>query len=661
MKTKLLVMSAVAGACLSSLALEKEALSALLQPAMLPGGYGLSTYATVFNEVEAADAAADAAWRNLGTRAEYDAYRARMRERYVEAIGGFPEKKDLNARTVATIRRKGFVIEKVIFESMPGAFVTGLLFLPDDPAFKPPYRAFIVTCGHSDNGKGAKDYQRACVQGALCGFASLIYDPIGQGERLQVPDTASVFGHNRQGVLAAMLGRSMAAFRIWDGMRTMDYLDSRPDIVHGSYGIMGNSGGGTMTSLIMAVEPRVSAAAPSCYLSSIREVYAHAGPQDAEQNIFGQLAFGLNHAGFVLMGGNAVRMHCCHGDFFPFEGARETYRTVEACAKRLDLSARYGLTDVPGPHGWKESARTSSVQWMRRWLAGDETVPPIDVTACRRLDLGFDLGKVAFGLRSPEEDPKENYNVTPNGKVSELPGFKSVYDYLRDDLDIALKARRTRSADETAALVRRLAGIRPSGCAAEAVELSRKMTNGVKVVRRAFHFADGLAVPTVTFEPAEAKGGPVLAVCDGARTNLADAVKARLDEGRAVMVADLIGCGEIGKAKHAFYNAKNADEEAAVMLYALGRSLVGVRTEEILALADFLKTRFGAAPRIFARGRLAIPAAHARAADRSRIAAVEVEDAPLAWVEAVRTAAIQPYANLVNGALREYDWTDLLD
>ena len=135
---------------------------AALEKPVLTGNAGHLSYTTVFNEVEAADAAADDAWRMLKTRAEYDAYRAKMCARMVEAVGGFPEHTPLNAKVVATVPREGYRIEKILFESLPGVYVTGLLYVPDSPEFRPPYPAFLVTCGHSGNGKGSDGYQRAC-------------------------------------------------------------------------------------------------------------------------------------------------------------------------------------------------------------------------------------------------------------------------------------------------------------------------------------------------------------------------------------------------------------------------------------------------------------------------------------------------------------------
>ena len=311
------------------------------------------------------------------------------------------------------------------------------------------------------------------------------------------------------------------------------------------------------------------------------------------------------------------------------------------------------MTDVPGPHGWKESTRASSVQWMRRWLMDDASALPIDVDACRRLDVGFEIGKVDHGLDNPD------YNVTPNGKVSELPGFRSIYELLKDDLK---KAREGRApARPQAETVRRVAGIRlPEGVKATAVEIARQESEGLTVVKTAFQFEGGLLVPAVTLVPKDASKAPVLLAGDAGRGAFLGRVEELLAQGTPVMVADLIGAGEIGAVKHKFYGAKNADEEIAVLYYMLGKSLVGVRAEELLVLARHLKGAFGAAPRVVACGRMAIPAAHAFGAARDLVVGVETVDPPASWTEVVEQSLVYPYANAVNGALLHYDWTDLL-
>lgn len=618
---------------------------------LIPWG---TSFRAVCAEIVEADLKADRHWTSLKSRNEYDARRKEVRGAFVAAIGGFPDKCALNSKITATVVREGYRVEKLYFESMPGVFVTANLYLPDEKKFKPPYPAFLIACGHAGEGKGNAGYGRGCVMGALQGFAVLIYDPIGQGERTQIPDTNNCAGHNRFGALAALLGRSTAQFRIWDGIRAMDYLDSRMDIRHDGYGIMGNSGGGTLSALIMALDTRVKAAAPSCYLTNFRELCMSVGPQDAEQNTFGQLAFGLNHAALVLLGDNAVRMHCCHADMFPFSGSQATFDVVRETARNCELPAdRYGMTDVPGYHGWKESLRLSSLAWMRKWLKADRYAK-IDVMECRFVDAGFDIKKTDSGLGA------KDCRVIENGDVRKLPGFKSIYEYLKDDLASAEKRRAGRSIVELAAVVRNRTGIRRVG----SVETKHRVVSdetkdGVRIVKEIFAIDGGYEFPAVTLVPEKVSSSPILLLGDGDRKNRAKDAEAALVEGSPVMVADVVGTGELGTARFKFYDAVNPEENVAVMYYLLGKSLVGVRAEQIAALAKFHGGRFKMPVDVRADGRVSIAAAHAYAVERPLFSAIRMTNEPMGWAEAVMASAFYPFANVVNGALLDYDWKEL--
>jgi dienelactone hydrolase len=229
----------------------------------------------------------------------------RIHDRFLEALGDMPEKTPLNARVVGRDRRDGYRVERVIYESRPGHHVTAALYLPDGP---PPFPGVLVPCGHSTNGKAAEPYQRACILMAKNGLAVLCYDPIGQGERAQLLDdrgqpsiSGSTTEHTMVGIGALLVGRSTASYRIWDGIRSLDYLAGRPEIDPARLGCTGNSGGGTLTAYLMALDDRIAAAAPSCYITSLERLFATLGPQDAEQNITGQVAFGMDHADYVTM------------------------------------------------------------------------------------------------------------------------------------------------------------------------------------------------------------------------------------------------------------------------------------------------------------------------------------------------------------------------
>ena len=93
------------------------------------------------------------------------------------------------------------------------------------------------------------------------------------------------------------------------------------------------------------------------------------GPQDSEQLIFGQLAWGLNHLGLMLLRAPVPVVVCAnHDDFFPIDGTLETMRALGRAADRLGCADRFALADVAGKHGWTRGTMTASVDWMRRWL-----------------------------------------------------------------------------------------------------------------------------------------------------------------------------------------------------------------------------------------------------------------------------------------------------
>ena len=200
----------------------------------------------------------------IKTPEQVKAYQQRMRNTFIEHLGGFPKRTPLNAKTVGTIDGDGYRIEKIIYESQPRHYVTAVMFLPKS---KPPFPAVLVPCGHSRSGKVAQ--QRMCILLAKYGIAALSYDPIGQGERSQLLDAEgkqrfrATSEHDLVGMGSIPLGRNTATFRIWDGMRSIDYLAGRKEIDASKIGVTGCSGGGTLTSYLMALAGRVACAAPS--------------------------------------------------------------------------------------------------------------------------------------------------------------------------------------------------------------------------------------------------------------------------------------------------------------------------------------------------------------------------------------------------------------
>src|SRR5262249_54117118 len=251
--------------------------------------------------------------------------RQALRAFFLRSLGDLPDRTPLSAHVAGTLRREGYRMEKVVFERRPGHHVTANFYVPDG---KPPSPGVLLPCGHSDNGKAYEQYQRMAILLARNGMSVLCYDPVGQGERYQrldeqgKPVIRGTTEHTMAGIGALLVGRQAANYAVWDGLRALDYLAGRPEVDPRRLGCTGNSGGGTQTAYLMALDDRIAVAAPSCYITSLERLFATIGPQDAEQNIAGQVAAGMEHADYLTMRApKPTLMTVGTRDFFDIQGS----------------------------------------------------------------------------------------------------------------------------------------------------------------------------------------------------------------------------------------------------------------------------------------------------------------------------------------------------
>lgn len=622
----------------------REALSVpLLEPAEVKGPPPLLLDRVLTARLAQAGAAIRGTQAQLADRAGLAAWQKQTRAACLDALGGFPERTPLNARVTGVIARDGYRVEKILFESRPCFYVTALLFLPDPGRFAPPYPGILIACGHSDSGKGLAIYQRGAVLASANGMAALIYDPIDQGERLQGGGNGNCAGHNRTGVSAALLGWNTASFRVWDGMRALDYLASRPEVDASRLGCMGNSGGGTLTTYLSALDERIMASAPSCYISSLQQVCAALGPQDAEQNLFGQLAFGLEHSGWLLLRAPAATCVCAaQKDMFPIQGTYQTLAEVTSVYARVGAPERVMLAEYEGPHAWAEPLKVAGVRWMNRWMRpGSDLVLPPE----KEMGIG-----------------PEDARVTEKGQVLQIAGARSVYDLMRDEAARLSHVRAGSAARELRGAVRSRAGIREVRALPVPVTVTRDVTpaDGCVIRRVVLKQESGLDLPAALLMPDTPAGTPVLVVDGLGKTNAAAGVTALLRAGRPVLVADVIGFGETQGAAHAFYGASSRDEGPAVMAYLLGTSLVGMRAEDVLVCARWLSVTCGvAAVDVRASNWAVTPALHAAVAEPQLFARVTLSDEPLMWEEVVAQGVRHRFSDVVHGGLKDYTLQEL--
>jgi cephalosporin-C deacetylase-like acetyl esterase len=269
---------------------------------------------------------------SIHTRQQAEARQREVRASILKLIGGLPQRTPLHAKSLGVTQADGYRIEKILYESQPNFPVTALLYLPEAQPAGQGSRlpAIVMAPGHGPSGK-ASDFAFARTF-ARNGFAVLSYDPIGQGERLQYPDpahpgqslaTRPTGEHGEAGLQPTLIGDALARYFAWDGIRAVDYLQSRPEIDPNRIGAFGCSGGGAMTALLGALDPRVQAIGTACYITSFDTLLPSIGPQDSEQSTPDFIASGLDFPDWVeLAAPRPYAIISTASDMFPYAGAR---------------------------------------------------------------------------------------------------------------------------------------------------------------------------------------------------------------------------------------------------------------------------------------------------------------------------------------------------
>jgi dienelactone hydrolase len=523
-----------------------------------------------------------------------------------------------------------------------------------------------MPCGHSDNGKGG--YQRPAAIMARNGLAVFCFDPIGQGERRQLPTGVSLESkrgtsgppsttteHTVLGVAPILLGRNLATDMIWDGIRAIDYLETRSDLDPKRIGCAGNSGGGMMTAYLTALDERIVASSPGCFITTSARKNDSPGPGDAEQNIFAQYAYGLDFADLLILAApRPVAILSATRDYVPIAGAWEAFRDAKRVYTRLGYAECIDLVETDAPHGFSLQLREASVRWMRRWLAGDDR--PI------------------FEQPVPSFSDAE-LNCTPAGRVLALPGARSLMELNRDIAARLAPARQAAwsglSDSSRREQVRQTAGIRkvetiPPLRAEPAGEFRHA---GLRTEKLILSREGDVPLAALRFRPEprptraclylHGRGKHIDAASDGPIARLVAA-------GADVLAVDLRGFGETAMGAWRTNPASVAGENGAEfhVAYMLGRTLVGLRAEDILAVARVYATLLGTESvpiELVAIEDAAIPALHAAALAPGQFSSLTVSRTIDSWQRVLDVPVPRRQLEAtVHGALRVYDLPDLI-
>ncbi len=324
------------------------------------------------DQVRRVDRQVDQRYAALADRQDAEAYVREVQEKIQRSFGPWPEKTPLNPRITGVVERDAYRIEKVIFESRPNFLVTANLYVPKERDL--PLPGVVGTCGHSNNGKAYLQYQSFAQGLARQGYVVLIFDPIGQGERLQYPNDKlgsrigvgvreHLYGGNQQ----FLVGEFFGAWRAWDGIRALDYLLTRKEVDPKRVGVTGCSGGGTMTTWLCGVDRRWTMAAPSCFVMTFARNCENELPADTEQCPPQALALGLDQCDFLAaMAPQPIVLLTKEGDFFDIRGSEKACERLRRLYGLLGAEDNISMFVEAGGHGYSQKSREAMYRWFNR-------------------------------------------------------------------------------------------------------------------------------------------------------------------------------------------------------------------------------------------------------------------------------------------------------
>ncbi len=481
-----------------------------------------------------------------------------LRAKLLKNIGGLPETKTpLNARVLGTLNQPGYRIEKVVFESLPHYYVTALLWIPEGKTGRLP--AVLVPCGHSTNGKIL--YQYICQRLAKRGYVAISWDPVGQGERSQFWDAASgktrynlVCGeHAVLGNLAYLAGANLARWEIWDGMRALDYLLTRPEVDPERISITGTSGGGFQAAHIAALDDRIKVAAPSCYISSLPMRMANrifADPDsDPEQDISRMVADGIDHSGLLLLiFPRPLILAAAVLDFFPIEGTRRTFHEVAEVYRYFGKAEFISIVEGYHRHQYSPENLTIAFQFLDH----------------------FNQMPRKRELESFEPLEEKLLLCTKSGQVSTefpdaIPLTRLIRDMMKEKPANTLRLGQIYRSSEYPGIDRwtiaEFSG-RPAGMSINWEALGTTSGPGARIFRCLLHHDGQLALPLIHVKPVSPRSPRLgaLVIRSAGKPGIKDwqIVSMLTDQGYAVVLFDFRGVGE----QKMLYSTKSAEEAA---------------------------------------------------------------------------------------------------
>lgn len=502
--------------------------------------------------------------RTFRTREEWIGERERIRSNLLTSLGAFPEERTpLNAKITGRLERDGYVVEKIAFESRPNFFVTANLYLPEEVTCPAP--AVLSVHGHWSEAKHQPTVQARCIGLALRGYVVLQLDKPGYGER--APQ-----GHHE--VMCLLLaGQTLQGLQVWDNLRAIDYLCSRPEVNKERIGMTGASGGGNQTMYTTAVDDRIKAAVPVCSVCMYEDRFRQ-GVGCACEIVPNVLRYANGCDICALIAPRPLLMiHGTRDGGFSVQSARRVMARLKNIYALFSATDAVAAQEFDAPHEYNREMRQAMYAWFDRWLMGkmmSDPEPEIWTESARSDALNvFPVG----------EFPKETKTVMMFYQefCQTLPPFNApATNPLSWKQNVERRRRRLVEEIFGGFPERRDLSVRSSGVVERAECTIEKIM---------FHSDRDVFIPALVFKP---KITPLLApgvvylTPDGKSAATERREVSRLvGTGCVVLAMDYRGIGETG----------TDDNIAARNGFTLGKPIFGERVWDVMRGLDYLALR----------------------------------------------------------------------
>lgn len=308
--------------------------------------------------------------------AEWQQRRTKLRENLLKAWGGFPETPcELAPRKLGEIQRDGYRVEKLVFQTRPGVWMTANAYVPDK-AKTEKVPAILHVHGHWAGAKQDRVLQSRCIGSVKHGFFVLVVDAMGAGERGLGKKLGEYHGE-MTGATLFPIGLPLSGLQVYENMRAVDYLQTRPEVDGKHIGITGASGGGNQTMYAGAFDERFGCVVPTCSVGTY-DAYLGAACCMCEV-VPGAVRFTEEGDVLGLAAGRGAMITSATRDAFQFSvgEAKKTFARVESLARLLGKPDGVKHTIIESGHDYNQPMREAMYGWMTLHLKGTGDGSPL--------------------------------------------------------------------------------------------------------------------------------------------------------------------------------------------------------------------------------------------------------------------------------------------